>query len=144
MFQPKRHVRMAERSKALRSGRSPLLWAWVRIPLLTNFFTSLPFKRAQHQDSLSTCVRCQLFAPIKRFKIVSCRSFGDQEWHGTVLVRKNIVLPNVRFRLNFRDEINKYIRLNGGKVISEYSGLKLVNISWKSLRLFLFDSRSCH
>ena len=31
-------VRMAERSKALRSGRSPLLWAWVRIPLLTNFF----------------------------------------------------------------------------------------------------------
>ena len=26
---------MAEWSKALRSGRSPLLWAWVRIPLLT-------------------------------------------------------------------------------------------------------------
>ena len=31
-------VRMAERSKALRSGRSPLLWAWVRIPLLTFSF----------------------------------------------------------------------------------------------------------
>ena len=31
-------VRMAERSKALRSGRSPLLWAWVRIPLLTKYF----------------------------------------------------------------------------------------------------------
>ena len=29
---------MAERSKALRSGRSPLLWAWVRIPLLTTTF----------------------------------------------------------------------------------------------------------
>ena len=29
---------MAERSKALRSGRSPLLWAWVRIPLLTKLF----------------------------------------------------------------------------------------------------------
>ena len=29
---------MAERSKALRSGRSPLLWAWVRIPLLTTHF----------------------------------------------------------------------------------------------------------
>ena len=29
---------MAERSKALRSGRSPLLWAWVRIPLLTIVF----------------------------------------------------------------------------------------------------------
>ena len=28
-------VRMAEWSKALRSGRSPLLWAWVQIPLLT-------------------------------------------------------------------------------------------------------------
>jgi hypothetical protein len=26
---------MAERSKALRSGRSPDLWAWVQIPLLT-------------------------------------------------------------------------------------------------------------
>ena len=26
---------MAERSKALRSGRSPVLRAWVRIPLLT-------------------------------------------------------------------------------------------------------------
>ena len=34
-------VRMAERSKALRSGRSPLLWAWVRIPLLTNLFRLL-------------------------------------------------------------------------------------------------------
>ena len=32
------NVRMAERSKALRSGRSPLLWAWVRIPLLTITF----------------------------------------------------------------------------------------------------------
>ena len=31
-------VRMAEWSKALRSGRSPLLWAWVRIPLLTYRF----------------------------------------------------------------------------------------------------------
>jgi hypothetical protein len=31
---------MAERSKALRSGRSPLLWAWVRIPLLTYNFGS--------------------------------------------------------------------------------------------------------
>ena len=31
-------VRMAERSKALRSGRSLVLQAWVRIPLLTNLF----------------------------------------------------------------------------------------------------------
>ena len=29
---------MAERSKALRSGRSLVLQAWVRIPLLTNTF----------------------------------------------------------------------------------------------------------
>ena len=37
-------VRMAERSKALRSGRSPVLWAWVRIPLLTIiFFNSFLF-----------------------------------------------------------------------------------------------------
>ena len=34
-------VRMAERSKALRSGRSPLLWAWVRIPLLTISFVGI-------------------------------------------------------------------------------------------------------
>ena len=32
------YVRMAERSKALRSGRSLVLQAWVRIPLLTVFF----------------------------------------------------------------------------------------------------------
>ena len=31
------HVRMAEWSKALRSGRSLVLQAWVRIPLLTKF-----------------------------------------------------------------------------------------------------------
>ena len=31
-------ARMAERSKALCFGRSPLLWACVRIPLLTNTF----------------------------------------------------------------------------------------------------------
>lgn len=35
---PNNFVWMAERSKALRSGRSPLLWAWVRIPLQTNLF----------------------------------------------------------------------------------------------------------
>ena len=35
---------MAEWSKALRSGRSPLLWAWVRIPLLTkNIFDAQTF-----------------------------------------------------------------------------------------------------
>ena len=35
-----KQVRMAEWSKALRSGRSPLLWARVRIPLLTNLLLS--------------------------------------------------------------------------------------------------------
>ena len=34
---------MAEWSKALRSGRSPLLWAWVRIPLLTKVFSKTFF-----------------------------------------------------------------------------------------------------
>ena len=28
---------MAERSKALRSDRSPVHWAWVQIPILTEF-----------------------------------------------------------------------------------------------------------
>ena len=36
-------VRMAERSKALRSGRSPVFRAWVRIPLLTHFLFFLTF-----------------------------------------------------------------------------------------------------
>ena len=42
-------VRMAERSKALRSGRSPVFRAWVRIPLLTTtilFHASLARKKA--------------------------------------------------------------------------------------------------
>ena len=46
-------VRMAERSKALRSGRSPLLWAWVRIPLLTTsfwFFRHISFDRCFSQS----------------------------------------------------------------------------------------------
>ncbi len=34
------HVRMAERSKALRSGRSLVLQAWVQIPLLTTIFAT--------------------------------------------------------------------------------------------------------
>ena len=49
---------MAERSKALRSGRSPLLWAWVRIPLLTrpfrgdiNFQQEIFWKRYQETAS---------------------------------------------------------------------------------------------
>ena len=41
MSAPTERVRMAERSKALRSGRSPVLRAWVRIPLLTHPFCSL-------------------------------------------------------------------------------------------------------
>ena len=41
---------MAERSKALRSGRSPLLWAWVRIPLLTKNF-GLFWAAALHRSS---------------------------------------------------------------------------------------------
>ena len=42
---------MAERSKALRSGRSPLLWAWVRIPLLTSVFEKLR-KRSIEKETL--------------------------------------------------------------------------------------------
>ena len=36
-------VRMAERSKALRSGRSPVFWARVRIPLLTLVHSTFTF-----------------------------------------------------------------------------------------------------
>ncbi|KRX21891.1 hypothetical protein T07_2912 [Trichinella nelsoni] len=43
---------MAERSKALRSGRSPLLWAWVRIPLLSRCFHNFDNKEL-HQLVIS-------------------------------------------------------------------------------------------
>ena len=48
----RKNVRMAEWSKALRSGRSPLLWAWVRIPLLTNTFllTSSNYSKSLQSD----------------------------------------------------------------------------------------------
>ena len=46
-------VRMAERSKALRSGRSPLLWAWVRIPLLT-FYSINPCPRGLMDKALAS------------------------------------------------------------------------------------------
>ena len=51
---------MAERSKALRSGRSPLLWAWVRIPLLTwlSHFSS------PHYVLLATAAFCHCFVCI--------------------------------------------------------------------------------
>ena len=38
MFECTYQVRMAEWSKALRSGRSRVLQAWVRIPVLTKLF----------------------------------------------------------------------------------------------------------
>ena len=43
-----RTVRMAERSKALRSGRSPVFWARVRIPLLT-FLAMMKIERRNRQ-----------------------------------------------------------------------------------------------
>jgi hypothetical protein len=61
---------MAERSKALRSGRSPLLWAWVRIPLLTKVFFFTGFGTNQGIDS---------------FKII-CLTLQVAEWRsGSVL-----------------------------------------------------------
>ncbi len=44
-------VRMAERSKALRSGRSPLLWARVRSPLLTTICIIFLLSRFCHFQS---------------------------------------------------------------------------------------------
>ena len=44
---------MAERSKALRSGRSPLLWAWVRIPLLTKYFLHSSWLIASERATIS-------------------------------------------------------------------------------------------
>ena len=56
-------VRMAEWSKALRSGRSPLLWAWVQIPLLTITFLSaiieichFSWRRDLYNPSFGVCI----------------------------------------------------------------------------------------
>ena len=60
---------MAERSKALRSGRSPLLWAWVRIPLLTTillFETHSPslFYKQDWSESNSRVAQWKRAGPI--------------------------------------------------------------------------------
>ena len=51
---------MAERSKALRSGRSPLLWAWVRIPLLTHKFFAV--------DDTCKFLQCGLDSRVAQWK----------------------------------------------------------------------------
>lgn len=53
-------VRMAERSKALRSGRSPLMWAWVRIPLLT---VTLSYSFPTTQSHVTPTLHCTQFTP---------------------------------------------------------------------------------
>ena len=50
---------MAERSKALRSGRSLVLQAWVRIPLLTTIFVMLYTTRCD-QGNLLLCHLLQI------------------------------------------------------------------------------------
>ena len=49
---------MAERSKALRSGRSRVLPAWVRIPLLTFFFFIL-HSNCNQQSKITYLGECQ-------------------------------------------------------------------------------------
>jgi hypothetical protein len=54
---------MAEWSKALHSGCSPLLWAWVQIPLLTHnyFFNGRDFFIAKVMAHLIFCVNFNFF-----------------------------------------------------------------------------------
>uniref|UniRef100_A0A2H1WEZ5 trypsin n=1 Tax=Spodoptera frugiperda TaxID=7108 RepID=A0A2H1WEZ5_SPOFR len=76
---------MAERSKALRSGRSPLLWAWVRIPLLTNSFCELKpnFIFLKHNFTYSNFFKTLNFAFIIIFKhffiLVSSEFFSSSK-----------------------------------------------------------------
>ena len=53
-------VRMAERSKALRSGRSPVFRAWVQIPLLTRFF----YPELIQLRSATVRIVCQYFRAV--------------------------------------------------------------------------------
>ena len=70
-----KHVRMAEWSKVLRSGRSPLLWAGVRISLLTNTF----------------CINDSRVAQWKRAGPITQRSV-DRNY---ALLKCNLLLPSV-------------------------------------------------
>ena len=63
---------MAERSKALRSGRSPLLWAWVRNPLLTKSFISA----AKMKEQSGAVEACWAHNPeVRRSKLRSAKFF---------------------------------------------------------------------
>ena len=93
-------VRMAERSKALRSGRSPSMRAWVRIPLLT---VIQPLMRMTHMIFLFTIESFCILIVINW----NCMQYsGDhprlprvsssiQSWAETYF---NLVLPN-KFRI---------------------------------------------
>ena len=65
---------MAERSKALRSGRSPLLWAWVRIPLLTSAFFFGFLNLYFCPDCIRTVGCCLLISYSQRLDMVSGHS----------------------------------------------------------------------
>ena len=66
---------MAERSKALRSGRSPLLWAWVRIPLLTrNLLVSFGLTTPGRMTIFRSCPPDSRVAQWKRAGPITQRS----------------------------------------------------------------------
>ena len=84
---------MAERSKALRSGRSPVFWARVRIPLLTLvhgafhiivlhsstveiFFDILKFKQADGAEWLRRLTRNQFPSGSVGSNPTICAAFG--------------------------------------------------------------------
>ena len=60
---------MAEWSKALRSGRSPLLWAWVRIPLLTNIFLFSNPTGSSGRHEMEVSVYCEVIGVFTQLEL---------------------------------------------------------------------------
>ena len=74
-----RYVRMAEWSKALRSGRSPLLWAWVRIPLLTNVFLDYFFSTSYTHSKCPRRKTCNMAIKFRK-ENKKCTSGSTEIW----------------------------------------------------------------
>jgi hypothetical protein len=83
---------MAEWSKALRSGRSPLLRAWVRIPLLTKSLFSVSRKRQQS----GAVEACWAHNPeVGRSKLPSARYFLSYIFFPSLGQFEQIILVNI-------------------------------------------------
>ena len=119
LFPSAKHVRMAEWSKALRSGRSLLLQqAWVEIPLLTHFCAApLSHRQSVHMHLCITIqLKCyyihvycslqlgiQYITEAKNIRRHNVKNYFWSEGNVTVIQGKNIGLSYPCVRLDKSD-----------------------------------------